>query len=171
MDTIPSSEAETAFAPGDQVVYPSHGVGRIKNIETQSIGDQQIQVFVISFEHDGLVVRVPLMKAKASGLRRLSTPTAMEKALETLSQPAGQKKGMWNRRASEYTAKIKTGDPVSLAEVVRDLYRAPAQSEGSYSERRLYEQALGRLSHEIAAVDQTKLEAATAKVEKLLEAA
>lgn len=166
-----NSATKTAFSPGDVVVYPSHGVGKVTNIETQRIADQEIKLFVISFEHERMVLRVPLHKAEASGLRKLSTRTAMESALATLKQPAGQKRGIWNRRALEYTAKIKTGDPVSIAEVVRDLYRAPGQPERSYSERLLYEQALGRLSHEIAAVERTQLEAATTKVEQLLDAA
>ncbi len=169
--TKSTSASKKDFTPGEVVVYPSHGVGTVTKIETQRIADQEVKLFVISFEHDRMVLRVPLHKAAASGLRKLSTQTAMQAAFATLQQPRGQLRGIWNRRALEYNAKIKTGNPVSLAEVVRDLYRAPGQPEASYSARLLYEQALGRLSHEVAAVERTQLQAATGKVEQLLNAA
>ena len=59
---------------------------------------------------------------------------------------------MWSRRAQEYEAKINSGDLVSIAEVVRDLYRSEDQPEQSYSERQLYEAALDRMAREIAVV-------------------
>jgi CarD family transcriptional regulator len=169
--THPSNDQKAAFEPGDVVVYPSHGVGTVTDIETQRVADQEIKLFVINFEVDKMVLRVPLKKAQASGMRGLSTKTVMESALATFKKPVGPKRGMWNRRALEYTAKIKSGDPISLAEVVRDLYRPVGQPQGSYSERLLYEQALGRLSHEIAAVERTEIADATTKLEQLLEAA
>ena len=57
---------------------------------------------------------------------------------------------MWSRRAQEYETKINSGDIISLSEVVRDLHRNPSQSEQSYSERQLYEQALDRLAKEVS---------------------
>ena len=59
---------------------------------------------------------------------------------------------MWSRRAQEYEAKINSGDLISIAEVVRDLFRSENQPEQSYCERQLYEAALDRMSREIAAV-------------------
>jgi len=60
---------------------------------------------------------------------------------------------MWSRRAQEYQAKIASGDPASIAEVVRDLYRNVGQPEQSYSERQIYQAALDRLVREFAAVE------------------
>ena len=159
------------FSNGDFVVYPAHGVGKVTSIETQLIGGQKVELFVISFERDRMTLRVPVRKVENSGLRKLSTRKVMEAALTTLKGRARVKRAMWSRRAQEYEAKINSGDPVSIAEVVRDLHRGASQPEQSYSERQIYEQALERLAHEVAAVEKIKPEAATAKLEKLLNAA
>ncbi len=159
------------FAAGDFVVYPAHGVGKVTTLEYQLIAGQKIELFVISFERDRMTLRVPVMKAEGAGLRKLSTRKVMESALLTLKGRARVKRAMWSRRAQEYEAKINSGDPVSIAEVVRDLHRGATQPEQSYSERQIYEQALERLAHEMAAVERINPEAATAKLEKLLNAA
>ncbi len=78
---------------------------------------------------------------------------------------------MWSRRAQEYEAKINSGDPVSIAEVVRDLHRTSDQPEQSYSERQIYEAALDRLVRELAVVEQIGEDAATEKLVRVLEAA
>jgi CarD family transcriptional regulator len=159
------------FSSGDFVVYPAHGVGKVTSVESQTIAGQKVDLFVISFERDRMTLRVPVRKVENSGLRKLSTRKVMDTALTTLKGRARVKRAMWSRRAQEYEAKINSGDPVSIAEVVRDLHRGATQPEQSYSERQIYEQALERLAHEVAAVEKIKPEAATAKLEKLLNAA
>ena len=78
---------------------------------------------------------------------------------------------MWSRRAQEYETKIKSGDPVSIAEVVRDLHRRTNQSEQSYSERQMYQAALERLAREFAAIEKIDQEAAATRLEDLMDAA
>lgn len=140
------------FKTGESVVYPTHGVGRITAIEEQEVAGFKLELFVIFFEKDKMTLRVPTAKAAAVGMRKLSESTLITKALETVSGRARIKRTMWSRRAQEYEAKINSGDLVSIAEVVRDLYRSDAQPEQSYSERQLYEAALDRMAREIAAV-------------------
>ena len=168
--TAPKAK-EFAFEKGDFVVYPTHGVGRVIDIEAKEIAGFKLDLFVISFEQERMMLRVPVAKAKISGLRKLSSRKIMESALVTLKGRSRVSRAMWNRRAQEYEAKINSGDPVSIAEVVRDLHRGASQPEQTYSERQIYEQALERLAHEVAAVEKIKPEAATAKLEKLLNAA
>ncbi len=160
-----------AFEPGDLVVYPSHGVAKVVNIETQRVGAEELRVLVVSLEAERLTVRVPLHKVKTSGLRRLSSRKVMQSAFETMKGRASKSRGMWSRRALEYAAKIKSGDLVTIAEVVRDLHRKDDQPERSYSERLIYEQALDRMTREVAAIEQLEFTAATSKLEKLLKAA
>jgi CarD family transcriptional regulator len=159
------------FAPGDLVVYPAHGVGKVTDIETKEAGGQSIKVVVISFEENRMTLRVPLQKVKTSGLRNVLTKRAMSVALATLKEPAAKGRGLWNRRATEYAAKINSGNPVAIAEVVRDLHRAPSAEQPSYSHRLLYEQALGRLTHEVAAIEKIESGDAVAKLEGILNAA
>jgi CarD family transcriptional regulator len=144
--------ADLAFKIGEEVVYASHGVGRITAIEEQEVAGFKLQVFVIFFEKDKMTVRVPIAKAASSGLRKLVEPAVVETVLEVLSGRAWAKRGMWARRGQEYEAKINSGDLMLLAEVLRDLYRSPEQTEPSYSERQLYESALETLAREISVV-------------------
>jgi len=158
-------------APGDFVVYPTHGVGKVVNIETQEYGGHKLRLFVISFDRDRMTLRVPTDKAGVSGLRKLSSKKVMETALTTLKGRARVKRTMWSRRAQEYETKINSGDPVAIAEVVRDLHRNTGQPDQSFSERQIYESALDRLACEVAAVEKTSPEKATEKLEDLLSAA
>ncbi len=162
---------ELEFVPGDFAVYPTHGVGRITGIESQQILGSEIEVFVVSFDKEKMTLRVPVAKAVSAGMRRLSTREKMRAALVTLRGRARVKRTMWSRRAQEYGAKINTGDPISIAEVVRDLHRSGDQPDRSYSERQLYEAALDRLAREFAAVEQIEPEVAAQRLEQLLDAA
>jgi CarD family transcriptional regulator len=141
------------FRPNDFVVYPAHGVGQIVKIEKQEVAGLELELFVINFVKDKMTLRVPTNKATDVGMRSLSPPDVVEKAMTTLKGKARVKRAMWSRRAQEYEAKINSGDLIAIAEVVRDLHRNDEQREQSYSERQLYEAALDRLTRELAAVN------------------
>ncbi len=162
---------EFAFAAGDYVVYPTHGVGKVLGVETREIAEQHLQLFVISFDRDRMTLRVPISKVATAGLRKLSTHKVMENALTTLKGRARVKRTMWSRRAQEYEAKINSGDPVSIAEVVRDLHPNVGQPDQSFSERQIYEAAFDRLACEVAAMEHIGKEEATVKLADLLNAA
>ncbi|HFB2048752.1 MAG: CarD family transcriptional regulator [Hyphomicrobiaceae bacterium] len=140
------------FKPKDFIVYPAHGVGQIIEIEVQEIAGLTLELFVITFEKDKMTLRVPTDKFESVGMRKLAESKTIEKAMSILKGRARVKRAMWSRRAQEYETKINSGDLISVSEVVRDLYRSDNQPEQSYSERQLYEQALDRMSREIAIV-------------------
>ncbi len=156
------------FRPDDYVVYPAHGVGQIVSIEKQDVAGMTLELFVISFEKDKMTLRVPTNKAEDVGMRSLSSPDVVSKAMSTLKGKARVKKAMWSRRAQEYEQKINSGDLVAIAEVVRDLHRTDDQREQSYSERQLYEAALERLTREVAAVSGADEIAAQRQVDEVL---
>jgi CarD family transcriptional regulator len=141
------------FKTGEAIVYPAHGVGRITAIEEQEIAGFKLELFVVAFEKDKMVLRVPTAKAITVGMRKLAEPKLITRSLEVLTGRARVKRTMWSRRAQEYEAKINSGDLIAVAEVVRDLYRSEAQPEQSYSERQLYEAALDRVVREISTVN------------------
>ena len=159
------------FKDGDYVVYPAHGVGQIIGYENQEIDGYAIQLLVVSFERERMILRLPLPKAKASGLRHLSTREEMDKALQSLSVRTRAKRTMWSRRAQEYEAKINSGDPNSIAEVIRDLHKSNAQADQSFSERQIYQAAVERFIRELAAVEKIEEAEAVKKLEGFLEAA
>ncbi len=156
------------FKAKEYVVYPAHGVGQILDIEEQEVAGHRLELFVINFDKEKMTLRVPTHKWEAVGMRKLSDATIVDNAIETLKGRARIKRTMWSRRAQEYEAKINSGDLISIAEVVRDLFRSERQPEQSYSERQLYEAALDRMAREVAAVERIDDEAAVKKVEAAL---
>ena len=163
-----SKSKKPDFRPNEYMVYPAHGVGQIVSIEEQQVAGISLELFVISFEKDKMTLRVPTNKAVQIGMRSLSSPDVILKAMTTLKGKAKVKRAMWSRRAQEYEQKINSGDLIAIAEVVRDLHRSDDQREQSYSERQLYEAALERLTREVAAVDNGDEAAATKRVDEVL---
>jgi CarD family transcriptional regulator len=166
--TKKTSQQRNGFKAGEHIVYPAHGVGLISGIEDQEIAGYKLELFVISFEKDKMTLRVPVSKIAAVGMRKLSEPAAVKKALDTVKGRARVKRTMWSRRAQEYEAKINSGDLIAIAEVVRDLFRADTQPEQSYSERQLYEAALDRMAREVAAVSKISETEAIRQIEQSL---
>ena len=163
------NEPSSKFQIDDYVVYPSHGVGQIVDQENQSVAGTDLSMFVIAFKKDKMTLKVPLNKVISTGMRKLSSPSTIGRALEVIGGKAKVKRAMWSRRAQDYEQKINSGELIQIAEVVRDLHRNDEQREQSYSERQLYEAALERLTREIAAVDGVEEKKAQEKVDKVLE--
>jgi CarD family transcriptional regulator len=143
---------KVVFKIGELVVYPAHGVGKITNVEEQEIHGAKMELYVVDFEKEKLRLKVPTNRAEQKGMRHLADRSLIEQAMKVIRGRARIKRTMWSRRAQEYDAKINSGDLLSVAEVVRDLYRSDRQPEQSYSERQLFEQALARFARELAAV-------------------
>ena len=169
--TLGKPVRKNGFSAGDYVVYPTHGVGRITGIEERSLAGASLNLLVVNFEKDRMTLRVPVNKVETSGMRKLSSRDKMRSALTVLKGRARVKRTMWSRRAQEYEAKINSGDPESIAEVVRDLHRTDDQREQSYSERQLYEAALDRLVRELAAVERIEPDKAIEHVNRQLKIA
>lgn len=155
----------------DYVVYPAHGVGRLVAREVSNVAGHSLDLFVIEFEKDRMTLRLPVHKAIAAGLRPLSTKTQMDEALSNLSLKSRAKRAMWSRRAQEYENKINSGDPTSIAQVIRELFRKQSDTEQSYSERQIYQAAIERLAREMALVHNIQEEEAINQLENLLREA
>jgi CarD family transcriptional regulator len=164
----PMAAAET-FVEGDHVVYPTHGVGRVERIAVEEIAGHKLELIHITFEENRMTLRVPVAKARTAGLRKLASRDLFDKAMDVLRGRARIKRTMWSRRAQEYEAKINSGDPLAIAEVVRDLHRNAGQPDQSFSERQIYESAMDRLGAELAALDETDKATAAIKLVEFLK--
>ncbi len=164
-----SEVSKDDFQINDFVVYPSHGVGRIVDEEIQNVAGFELKMYVLTFDKDKMTLKVPKDKIESTGMRKLSSPNTIGKALQVIGGKAKVKRAMWSRRAQDYEQKINSGELILIAEVVRDLHRNDEQREQSYSERQLYEAALERLTREIAAVDGVEERKAQEKVDKVLD--
>ena len=156
------------FKIGEIVVYPKHGVGEIVNIENMEVSSIKTQFYVVKMEQAKLMIRVPLDKKAEVGLRKISSKKIISEVFEILKLKPKIRRIMWSRRAQEYDNKIFSGDPLRIAEVVRDLFRKNSQPEQSYSERQMFQVALERLAREVAAVEKTDYFNATEKIENVL---
>ncbi len=161
-----ASNKDETFAEGDHVVYPTHGVGRVERIAEEEIAGHRLQLIHITFEENRMTLRVPVTKARSAGLRKLATRKLFDEAMAVLKGRARVKRTMWSRRAQEYEAKINSGDPLAIAEVVRDLHRNAGQPDQSFSERQIFEQALDRLAAEYGALEGLDKQGA---IDKLLD--
>jgi CarD family transcriptional regulator len=164
----PAPPKRHSFKINELVVYPAHGVGRVTNIEEQEIAGAKLELYIVDFEKEKLRLKVPTNRAEQKGMRKLADKALMEQALRVICGRARIKRTMWSRRAQEYDAKINSGDLISVAEVVRDLYRSERQPEQSYSERQLFEQALMRMAREFAAVRRIDDDQAVKELEDFL---
>ena len=157
-----------SFKKGDHVSYPAHGVGKIEGVETQTIAGMDIKLYVIAFEKDRMRLKLPTMKAETSGLRKISAGDHMDDVVKTLKGRSRVRRTMWSRRAQEYETKINSGNPIQIAEVLRDLKRNNDDTEQSYSERQIYQSALERLAREVAVVEKISEEKASERLETIM---
>jgi len=172
--SVQANESQTAqtqntlgFWANEFVAYPVHGVGQIIAIEVQMVAGDSLEFFVIHFAKCKMMVRVPTRKAASVGMRRLSDPATIEQVRRNLSQVAARARANWPRLIKECEAKIKSGDIVAIAQVMRDLYRR-ADSGQNYTERQLYATARDRVSEEVALVEHVSEEKAVLELEGLL---
>ena len=165
---IPPKKIKLQYSIGDFIVYPSHGVGEITDIQTFEIAEEKLEMYNVIFDKEKMTLKIPTIKAKEIGIRKVSSRNEMKKTLEILKSKAKIRRTMWSRRAQEYEAKINSGILIELTEVVRDLFRNSNQPEQSYSERQLYESARDRLAREVAVVEKTDDDKAVEKIEIIL---
>ena len=144
------------FNKGEVVVYPKHGVGEIINIESMEIASIKTMFYVVKMEQSKLTIRVPLDKQEEVGLRKISSKKIIDEVYKVLKLKPKIRRIMWSRRAQEYDAKIFSGDPIKISEVVRDL------------ERQMFQVAIERLAREVAAVEKTDYFQSTEKIESIL---
>lgn len=156
------------FDAGEYVVYPTHGVGKVSDVTKQTIAGSELELLVVNFDKDKMTLRIPTSKIQHVGLRKIADEKTMNEAFTTLKGKAKVRKVMWSRRAQEYENKINSGNPVAIAEVIRDLYRNENIAEQSYSERQIYEQAVSRLASEVSIYSKCSLEEANQKLIDIL---
>lgn len=145
------------LAVGDVVVYATHGVGRVAAREKRVVLGAEQEIVVLELE-DGLTVTLPMERAQEQ-LRPLASEDDMRRVQETLREDRALNGDPWLKRQKDTRAKLTGGDPVELAEIVRDgarrertLTAKGARSQLSPGERELFVKARQLLSGEIALV-------------------
>ncbi|AQS87242.1 CarD family transcriptional regulator [Neoasaia chiangmaiensis] len=159
------------FEEGDSIVYAAHGVGRVDRIGVDEIAGTKLEIIQISFPGNQMTLRIPLSKARKSGLRKIVTRDIVEKAMTIIKGKPHVSKGMWARRAVAYQEKINSGDLIQIAEVLRDLRRNVDSLDGSFSERKLFEAAQERFVSEVAVLENKEPAAVLQSLTETMKAA
>ena len=159
------------FNTGEYVVCPNHGVGKFVGITKENIAGTELEFLVINYGKDKMIEKLPTYKISSSGLRKISDEKTMNDAFDTLKGKARVRKSTWSRRSQEYESKINSGNPIAVAEVIRDLYRNENIAEQSYSERQMYEKAVERLATEVSVYNNCSLEEANKQLTDILSKA
>jgi CarD family transcriptional regulator len=147
----PRRKPADPFAVGGVVVHPARGVFAVAATKTLCVDGKDLPALILRAEGDGGSLAVPLARASVT-LRPLTTPAAMQEAFDVLRRPPRRSRTTWARRAQDYAARIKSGDPMQIAEILRDIHRGPQDGEQSWSERQVFERALDRFVAEFAPV-------------------
>jgi len=163
------SLATENFSEGDWIIYPKHGLGKTLGFEKQVLSESEVEFIVVYFENEKMTLRIPINKAEELGVRSLSDESSMKVALSALRGKTKIRRTMWAKREKDYKDKLNKGDMLSIAEVLRDLYRGEDDPEQSYSERQLYEVALDRFLRELVVIKKIDLSDAKKKVEENLQ--
>lgn len=163
-----SREVENAFSVGQMAVHPAHGVGEVAEIETRCLGGRTSSFYVLKISNSGLKVLVPTDSADRVGLRPVMSRGSADEILAVLAAPeVAVDIHPWNRRFRAYTEMIKSGLPVEIAKVLRDMYRLKLDKDLSFGERKLLDQARSLLVDELALAKGEPREAIEAQIEGL----
>ncbi len=139
------------FKPGDKAVYPAHGVGEVKAIETREISGNKQTFYILRILDNGMTIMVPTQNVKSVGLREIIGEDQVEEVYEILQErDITVDNQTWNRRYREYMDKIKSGSVYEIAEVLRDLSLLKFEKELSFGERKMLDTARTLLVKELA---------------------
>ena len=154
---LESELGEIEFAPappanykvGDHVVYPHHGAGKVEKKEMKELLGEKREYLTIRIIHNDMTVMVPCENAGKAGLRRVIDEDTVKKVLSVLSDDVSEMPKNWNRRFKHNRDKIKTGDIMELAEVVRNLAIREQDKGLSTGEKQMYTRAKKILASEM----------------------
>jgi CarD family transcriptional regulator len=138
------------FKVGDVVVYPAHGVAEIESIEERDISGTKLSFMIMKVLDTQMTVMVPVTNINNVGIRPLIGKVEIDKVYNILKQKDVHIDNQtWNRRYREYMEKIKSGNAMEIAEVLRDLNILKKSKELSFGERKMYDTAKTLLVNEI----------------------
>ncbi len=137
------------YKVGDKVVYPHHGAGTVVKKESREVLGQKRDYLTIKILHNDMTVQVPCENAEAVGLRRVIGEKEVGVVLKALTAGSTEMPKNWNRRFKHNRDKMKTGDILELAEVVRNLALRDHEKGLSTGEKQMFVKAKKILASEL----------------------
>ena len=157
------------FQVGDLAVYPAHGVGEIRAIESRVVNGEKHDFYIMKVIENGMTIMIPTNNVDSVGLRDVINKKEVPKVYAVMQS---RKEGIadnqtWNRRYREYMDKIKTGSLYDVAEVFRDLFLLKLNKDLSFGERKLYDTAQILLVRELSTAKKTDEDTIISEIESL----
>ena len=140
------------YKVGDKILYPMHGAGVIRQIDKREILGEVKEYYLLSVPCGDMNVMIPVDSCDSIGVRPVCQIETIEKALVVLGEESTEMTGNWNKRYRENTEKIKTGDILLVAEIVRNLTRIDRENRLSAGEKKMLSNARKILQSEIMLV-------------------
>jgi CarD family transcriptional regulator len=134
---------------GDKVVYPHHGAGTVVKREKREVLGEKREYLTIKILHNDMTVNVPSENAEAVGLRKVIGEDMVKVVVKALTGGGTQMPKNWNRRFKHNRDKMKTGDILELAEVVRNLSLRDSEKGLSTGEKQMFVKAKKILASEL----------------------
>lgn len=156
------------FAEGDMAVYPAHGVGVIRSIETQKVAGIDQKFYVLEILGNSMKIMIPTSSSKTVGLRSIVNKKQALEVIDILKDRAIEIDSQtWNRRYRDYMEKIKTGSIHEVAAVLRDLFLLSVDKDLSYGERKMLDTAKNLLVKELSLAQEVEEEMISSKIDKI----
>ena len=161
------------FSLKEKVVYPGHGVAEISCIVEKKIGGKTTSFFELKFLNKDMTILVPTQNLSAVGIRRLSSPDAVDNIFKMLSEPVETGSdaivSKWNKRNKEYQSKLRTGKLDEICEIYRYLNHVSVQKELSFGEKNLLGQTESLLVEEISLVSEIAKDITVQQLRSLIQ--
>ncbi len=139
------------FEVGDKVVYPMHGAGVVEAITRREFLGEERRYYILKFLLGDMQVMVPADLAQERGIRPVAEPEEVAKLRTILLEPKEKEKALndWNRRYRSNLEKIKSGEMVQVAQVVKTLLQRAKDKGLSNGERKMLDNARQILCSEL----------------------
>ncbi len=137
------------FDVGDKVVYPHHGAGTVVSKDVKIVLGEEREYLTIKILHNEMTVNVPVDNCDKVGLRGVIDLEMVEVVVKVLLGGSTEMPKNWNRRFKHNRDKMKTGDILELAEVVRNLALRDHEKGLSTGEKQMYVKAKKILASEL----------------------
>ena len=158
------------FKVGDMAVYPTQGVGVVESIEEREYSGHSQQFYILRIVDSDMKIMVPVGNVENVGMRQLIDQQRITGIFDALAEPTITGKiASWSRRQREYNDKLKTGDLLEVAHVLRDLYQIGTGKELSYGEKKVLEQARKLLVTEVALAEGAKEDQVVQRLENIFQ--
>jgi len=156
------------FVVGDKIVYPMHGAGIIEEIEDKKILGESRRYYILRFSFGDLTIMLPVDSCDDLGIRSIVSDEKLIQVIGTLQDKSSIMSANWNRRYRENMDKLKTGDVLLVAEVVRNLMRTDREKKLSTGEKKMLINAKQILSSEIILIKDIDIKEANNLIDKAI---